>query len=86
MDISNPEDQKTLLSIHQSKIKTIFDNYKNLKTNFGVYFTPSEQPYLTLRDDTSFSTTIRIGKKTNILAYIYDCSQDFSTQSTTFLT
>ena len=80
------EQHKALLSIHQASVQNVFDRYKNNYNFLGLYFTVGNTPFITFNSTTGgFKQPLRIGKRAHSLGFIYDTSQDFSTQTSSFL-
>ncbi|HEY9704299.1 MAG TPA: hypothetical protein V6C58_17740 [Allocoleopsis sp.] len=79
------EQERQLLSQHSTDIKRVFNLYKNKGNFMAVYFTQLNKPYLTFSIINNFLPTIKIGKNTHILAFVYETSQDFDTQTQTKL-
>jgi hypothetical protein len=79
-------EQKTLLTNNLTSIESVFNRFKTKNAFLGVYFTSLNKPWITFNSDSSlFKQNLSIRKESIILAFIYDTSQDFTVQTTTFL-
>lgn len=80
------EHHKTLLSIHQASVQEVFDKYKANYNFLGLYFTAGDTPFITFKSTSgAFQQPLKIGKRAHSLGFVYDTSQDFATQTTSFL-
>ena len=83
MDLST---KKSYLTNNQSQIQTIFNRFNNKNNYMGVYFSTIGQIYITFKsNNTTFSSTLKLGTTNYILALIYTTSNNFTTQTNTFL-
>ncbi len=78
--------QKTMLANNQDTILFSFNRFKSQYAYLGLYSTFAFTPLITFKNvQGDFVNPLRLGKRQQALAFIFDTSQDFNTQVANFL-
>lgn len=78
--------KKSYLTNNQNQTRSIFNKFNTKNNYMGVYFSNIGQSYITFKsNNTTFSSSLKLGTTNYILAFIYTTSDNFTTQTNTFL-